>query len=127
MDKLRKSPTFVALVGISSVTLVVGLALFMLTAQAGYLWWLAGLSMAIGVGAVMGSSEPSVSQNGGFVGIVVALVAYGPVRIPIRLLMGKPIDPGHELALVLYCFSLVAALASARWISRRGYSKTEAI
>jgi hypothetical protein len=126
MDTPGKSPTFVALVGISSVTLVAGLLLFMLTAQVGYLWWLAGLSVAIGVGAVMGSSEPSVSQNNAFIGIVVALIAYGAVRIPVRLLMGKAIDLGHELELALYCLSLVVALVAARRVSRRGRSTTEA-
>ena len=127
METPEKSPTFVTLIVISSVILVIGLAIFTVTAQTGYLWWMAGLSVAIGVGALLGSLGPSSTQDQGFVAIVVALIAYGAVRIPIRLLMGKSVDFGHELELVLYCLSLVVALASARWMSRRSRSKTEAV
>jgi hypothetical protein len=118
---------FVTLIVISGVTLVVGLALFTVTGQTGFLWWLAGLSVATGVGALLGSSGPSVTQDQGFVAVVVALIAYGAVRIPVRLLMGRPVDLGHELEVTLYCLSLVVALVCARWVSRRGRSKTEAI
>ena len=127
METPEKSPMFVTLIVISSVTLVIGLILFTVTAQVGYLWWMAGLSVAIGVGALLGSSGPSASREQGFVAIVVALSAYGAVRIPVRLLMGKAVDLGHELELLFYCLSLVVALVAARWISRRGRSKTETV
>jgi Na+-driven multidrug efflux pump len=96
-----------------------------MTAEAGFLWWMAGLSIAIGVGALFGSSKPSATQNHGFSAVIVTLMAYGLVRIPIRFLTAKTINVGHELEILLYCASLAVALCAARWLTRRGCTKTE--
>jgi Na+-driven multidrug efflux pump len=126
METRERTPVFVALIGFSSLTLVIGFVLFAITAQSVFLWWLAGLSVAIGVGALLGASKPSASQNKGFVAVVISLVAYGIVRIPVRLLLGRSVDPGHELEIVLYCLSLAVAFVAARWFARRGQSEGEA-
>lgn len=119
MEKREISPTLLTLIGVSSITLLLGLVLFAKTGHTGYLWWMAGLSVAVGVGALLGSAEPSVTHSQGFGAIIIALIAYGPIRIPVRLFMDKPVDLGHELEIVMYCLCLAVALVAARWIGRR--------